>query len=140
MPTNIVVDSSVIVKWLNQENETNLKQADKVLSDAQNGEIVLFAPELSRYEIGNALLKKNLDLPQAQDTLGTAYRLSVNFVQETKKLAFATYRMAQSAQITYYDASFVALAKQTKATLVTDNPKHQAKVKNVKVIALEDYK
>lgn len=41
--------------------------------------------------------------------------------------------------ITYYDASFIALAKLENAQLVTDNPKHQGKTTEVKVIALQDY-
>ena len=136
----LVVDSSVIVKWLNTKNEINIEQADKILKDGQVGKITLIAPGLSRYEIGNALLNKNLILPQAFDALGTSYNLPVTFVPETKELAFDTYRMSQESKITYYDASFIALAKQTSATLVTDNPKHQAKVKGVNVVALKDYK
>jgi predicted nucleic acid-binding protein len=41
--------------------------------------------------------------------------------------------------MTYYDASFVALARIENAVLVTDNPKHQAKQLAVKVISLKDY-
>ena len=57
----VVADSSVTVKWINQFNEEYLKQADKLLTNAQAGSINLIAPELSKYEIGNALLKKKLD-------------------------------------------------------------------------------
>src|SRR4030042_2476090 len=136
----VVVDSSVIVKFLNQENETNIKKAEQVLSDAQEGAVVLFAPDLLKYEIGNALLKKNLELSLARDTIGTAYRLPIKFVAENEELALETYKMAQTYNITYYDASFTALAKLLNATLITDNPKHQTKVKGVKVIALKNYK
>ncbi len=60
---SVVIDSSVTVKWINEIDEKLLDQADKVLADAQAGSIRLLAPELSKYEVGNALLKKNLDLP-----------------------------------------------------------------------------
>lgn len=136
----MVVDSSVIVKWLNTKNEANVEKADKVLKDAESGKIGLIAPELSKYEIGNALLNKNLKLSQALDALATSYSLPVTFVPETQDLALETYRMAQKEEITYYDASFTALAKQVGATLITDNPKHQAKVEGVKVLPLENYK
>ena len=88
--SNLIVDTSVIIKWLNSENEDLLAQANNILLDAQTGKVILFAPQLSRYEIGNALLKKKLDLALAQDALGTAYRLPVNFVPETPQLAFET--------------------------------------------------
>ena len=142
----IVVDSSVIVKWLNREDEMYLEKADKVLSDAQNKKVRLIAPSLARYEVGNALLKKDLNLPAAFDSLGTAYNLPVSFVSETEDLAFESYEMAKAAKdsgnikVTYYDTAFIALAKQEEATLVTDNPKHQEKIKGVKVIPLKDYK
>ena len=42
--------------------------------------------------------------------------------------------------MTYYDASFIALAKQEDAILVTDNPKHQTKISGVKVVPLGEYK
>lgn len=135
----IVVDSSVIVKWLNSQNEDHLEQAKNMLQDAQDGITIFFAPELSRYEIGNALLKKKLILSQALDSLATAYSLSIQFVSETPQLAFETYKIASEAKITYYDAAFLALAKHEEAILVTDNPKHQGKSPLIKVVALKDY-
>ena len=47
----LIVDSSVIVKWLNQTKEQNLEQADKILSEAREGKIQLIAPELAKYEV-----------------------------------------------------------------------------------------
>lgn len=136
---SIVVDSSVTVKWINQVNEERLDQADKLLLDAQAGLVNLFAPELSKYEIGNALLKRKLDLPEAYESLATIYQLPINFISETEDLAAQTFRIAQKESITYYDASFIALAKQENAVLVTDNPKHQGKTKEIEVKPLQDY-
>lgn len=135
----VVVDSSVTVKWINQIDEALLDQADELLLDAQAGSVNLLAPELSKYEIGNALLNKKLDLPQAYESLGTIYQLPITFIPETEDLANQTYRIAQHGRITYYDAAFVALAKREKAILVTDNPKHQGKQLDVKVIPLKNY-
>src|SRR3990167_9747667 len=131
----IVADSSVIVKWLNERNEDRVSQAAETLEAARSNKVIIYAPELSRYEIGNDLLKKKLIISQAQDTLTTSYELPVIFVSETAKLAHATYEIALKNNITYYDASFIALAKNLNATLVTDNPKHQTKVKGIKVVS-----
>lgn len=135
----IVVDSSVTVKWINQIDEKLLLQADKLLANAQAGSISLLAPELSKYEVGNALIKKGLKLPLAYESLGTVYQLPITFIPESEELAKQTYRIAQKAEVTYYDASFIALAKQEDAILVTDNPKHQAKTTEITVTALQDY-
>lgn len=142
----VVVDSSVMVKWINRENEQNLDKSDKILLDVESRKTTVFAPELAKYEVGNTLLKKGLETYQAFHSLGTVYGLPIQFVSETETLALETYEMAKeirssgNTKFTYYDASFAAVAKQEDATLVTDNPKHQAKIKGVRVIALKDYK
>lgn len=142
----IVTDSSVMVKWVSKDDEPNLKQADKLLKDVEAGKVSLVAPELAKYEIGNALLKKGLTPVQAFQSLGTIYSLPVMFVPESEELAIETYQMAQKARsgsdlrFTYYDAAFTALAKSQNAVLVTDNPKHHKKIAGVNVLPLEDYK
>jgi predicted nucleic acid-binding protein len=136
---SIVVDSSVTVKWINQEEEKLLEQADKLLMDVRSGSVSLLAPELSKYEIGNALLRKNLELEQAYVSLGTIYQLPITFVPESEELSRKTYKIASEYGVTYYDASFIALAEQQGAVLVTDNFKHQGKTQTFNVIALKDY-
>lgn len=136
----VVADSSVTVKWINQINEQLLEQADKLLEDARVGKVSLLAPELSKYEIGNAILKKKLDLPKAHESLSVAYQLPITFIPESEDLSKETYKIAKDFGITYYDASFMALAKEQKADLVTDNPKHQnKKISGLSVISLKNY-
>jgi len=135
----LVVDTSVIVKWLNQDNEDYIEQADKILKDAQLDKIIIIAPELARYEVGNVLLLgKNLPIEQASIVLAQFYKLPITFVEDTAELAEKTYEFAAQAEITYYDASFMALAYQYDATLVTDNMKHQG-LNSIKVRAIKGY-
>lgn len=142
----LITDSSVIVKWLNEEGEEDLFQADQILKDVQESQVKIKAPELAKYEVGNALLKKGLVPTLAYQSLGTIYSLPIEFVSETEDLAIETYKMAYEARakgdknFTYYDAAFTALAKQENAVLVTANPKHQKKITGVKVLSLKDYK
>ncbi len=140
MTTILVVDSSIIVKWLSQDNEKYLDQADKILRDAQAGNLLLIAPELAKYEIGNTLLlSKKLSADQAEFALTQMFKLPIKFIVESEELAKDTYKLASSLGITYYDASFLSLAQQYNITLVTDNIKHQGKAKDIKVVALKDY-
>ena len=83
--------------------------------------------------------RQKLDLPRAYESLGTVYQLPITFVPESEELVKDTYKIAQEAKITYYDASFIALAHQENATLVTDNPKHQEKAPEIKVVPLSEY-
>ncbi len=136
----LVIDTSVFVKWLNQDKEQNLENADKILQEVKTGETEIIVPELVKYELGNVLLKgKQLTPDQAYISLGTAYSLPVTFVTESKQQAKETYKLAYKLGVSYYDASFMSLAKQYDATLVTDNIKHQGKDLSIKVIALKDY-
>lgn len=136
----IVIDSSVIIKWLSKDKENYLDEADIILKDAQKDKILLIAPELAKYEVGNVLLfSKNLDFKQAKLVLSKFYNLPISFVAESEELAKETFSFALNLGITYYDASFMSLAKQYNAILVTDNIKHQGKDSNTKVVALKDY-
>ena len=141
MAGKIVVYTSVIVKWLSAQDEKYLEQADKLLEDTQAGKIDLFSPELCKYEIGNALLKgKQLEIPQAFASLGTTYALPIQFIPESKDLAERSYEIGKEFDLTYYDASFLSLAESLKATLVSDNVKHQGKAVSIKIVPLSKYK
>ena len=136
----LVIDSSVIVKGLNQQDEEHLVQADKIMKDLEENRIIIFAPELAKYEIGNALLmRKMLTAKDEVISLNTFFTLPIQFINLSEELACETYKIAQETNITYYDACFIALAKQENAVLVTDNPKHQGKNKKIYVISLSDY-
>ena len=140
MSVKVVVDSSVIIKWLNKANESNIDEADRLMESAIKGETELLAPELSKYEIGNVLLKsKKLTYDQALISLGTAYALPITFINESYELAKQTYFYADTLDITYYDASFLAIAKEYNAILITENTKHQGKTNDVLVKSIQEY-
>ncbi len=135
-----VVDSSVIVKWLNTTDEKYVEEANTLLIDALDNNIILMAPELAKYEVGNVLLKgKKLTIRDVQVTLKTIHALPITFIAESEELAKDTFAYAYTHNITYYDAAFVALAKQYNAGLITENIKHQGKTTEINVISLKDY-
>lgn len=137
----LVIDSSVIIKWLNQEDEAFVEEAEAILGDLRSEKVTLLAPELTKYEIGNALLVgKKLTLNQIKEALEFLYDLPIQFVADSQELSISTYKIGHKSHLTYYDASFVALAKKENATLVTDNPKHQAKTTEISSIALKYYR
>jgi predicted nucleic acid-binding protein len=139
-PTTVVTDTSVIIKWLNQDNEGCLKQADAILRDVQSGKVTLLAPELAKYEVGNVLLfSKKLSQSQATLVLTYFYKLPISFIEDSEVLSRQTVAYVIDEGVTYYDASFMALAKQYGADLITDNIKHQGRATDIKVIPLKDY-
>lgn len=140
MSSILVLDSSVIVKWLNSVDEKDIEKADEILAETLNGKLELIVPELAKYEIGNVLLlKKKLSVEEAEFSIQALYNYPIQFISESEELAHETYKLAANLGITYYDASFLALAKQYDALLVTENVKHQGKTGEVKVKSLQDY-
>lgn len=138
--STLVIDSSIIVKWLSRDNEQYLDIVDKMLKEAQSESVILIAPELAKYEVGNVLLSgKNLAPNQAKIALTQFYNLPIQFIAESKESAQETFAQAYDLGITYYDAAFISLAKQYNATLVTENIKHQGKSKEIDVKFLKDY-
>ncbi|TSC86010.1 MAG: PilT protein domain-containing protein [Microgenomates group bacterium Gr01-1014_7] len=135
-----MVDSSIIVKWINTVDEENLMLADNVLKDALEGKIQLLTPELAKYEIGNVLLhSKKLSPGETQIPFHTLFVSPIQFISQSEELAGETYQIAFNLGLTYYDASFLSLARQYNAVLITENIKHQGKSKEVRVISLKDY-
>ena len=138
---SVVVDTSVIIKWLNQDNEQHLDKADQILLDVEKGKTSLLAPELAKYEIGNVLLKgKRLLADQVEICLRTFYALPITYISETEVSAQETFSLADKLNITYYDAAFLTIANYNNALLVTDNLKHQGRSSKIKVAALKNYK
>ncbi len=136
----LVIDSSVIIKWLNDTDERNTAEADRILADAIKQKVDLIAPELAKYEIGNVLLlKKKLPPEEIDIILHALYSYPIQFIPESEKLANDTFSIGSELGITYYDAAFISLAKQFEATLITENIKHQGKATDIKVVSLSDY-
>lgn len=135
-----VVDTSVMIKWLNEHDERHLQQADNILTDAEQNLIKLYTPTLAHYEIGNALLKgKQLSVSDAKSCFAVLAKLPILFIHETIDLAEQTYEIGERYGMSYYDATFVALAQSLEASLITDNVRHQGKVSEVSVIPLKTY-
>lgn len=132
----IVLDTSVIVKWFSNEEDKEL--ANRLLLKLQNSSISVYCPELVKYEFGNSLINKKFNLGEMREALLKFYQLPIIFVSDDEEMAISAEEIAVENKITFYDASFVALAKKFKVTLVTANPKHQ-KVKSVKVVELSKY-
>lgn len=135
----LVLDSSVMIKWVNGQNEDHLEKADQIRRDARLEKVEILAPELAKYEIGNALLNKRMSLPETKLSQATIYSLPITFIPMSQENADETIEIATKNNITFYDATFISLAKEKDAILITANPKHQRPTNGIKVINLCDY-
>lgn len=136
----IVLDSSVIVKFLFAMGEDNLSQADALLADVENEEVLLAAPVLAKYEVGNVVRFRKITEVEKLAIWDNFEQLPIKYIDLDFSEGRRAQNIAEILNITFYDAVFVELAERLKAVLVTANPKHQKKFEGVKVITLKDYR
>lgn len=121
---NLVIDSSIAVKWFTAENDSD--KALQILKDYQSEQLSFLAPDLIYAEFGNIVWKKrifqNLD---SQDA---------NFaIKEFKKISFTltpisllfddAYQIAVKYKRTFYDSLYLALARRENCGFVTADEK-----------------
>ena len=121
-PTAVVPDASIILKWvLDAEDEPGHAAASQLLERWQRGELRLVVPPLWLYEVGNVLcLKRPAD---AAEALGILCDLGLSEVPLSRELMQRTVALAQGHDLTFYDASYLAVAEESKAVLVTADSK-----------------
>ncbi len=141
MADKIVVDASVAIKWLNAQNEDWLEKSDQLLNNAKDNKIELYAPEIIKSEIANALIYKKMNIAEAKTALETFYFIPINIILQTLQQAKETLKVAINNDIAFYDAQYLHLTRELKATLVTCD-KHQQipdfKVKHLTKYSLHD--
>ena len=120
MIDQLVVDSSVAVKWV--AHEPYSVEARRILSDYQAGLITLLAPDLIHAEVGNIIWKKRMFQgitdADAQQMLDAYRALPITLIPITTLLDSA-YRLAVIHRRTVYDMLYVALSTQKGCQFVT---------------------
>jgi len=118
----VVLDASVILKWvLDAETEPGHAAANRLLERWKEGELNLLVPSLWVYEVGNILcLKRPAD---ASATLAALWDLGLSEVPFNRRLVQRTITLAQSHGLTFYDASYLAVAEEKEVVLVTADGK-----------------
>ena len=137
--TKAVVDASVAVKWFSPE--IHALEAERFLEAAHKGLLTLYAPSLLLYELGNALGKgKRFSGENIVIALGVLFNSPIEFVPPTTVLMQAAVRMMTTYHLTFYDATYGALAYSLGVPLITADPKDQGKIKEIRVVNLADVK
>jgi len=131
--TPFVVDSSVVFKWYRQPgDEDYVPQAVSVFERHLQGDIEIHVPDLLFYELGNILwLKETLVSKDALTILRETFALALQVHVIDLPLSEGAFRFAREHDITFYDASFVALSYLLDASFITADKKLFAKIKTL---------
>jgi len=139
---NVVVDSSVIVKWAIPEDFS--ENAVKLLKDMSLSAVSLYAPTLALSEVTNALwkyvVKGFLTRDQAEKAISLLSSIDVLYVKEDWKLIKDALFIILNENIPAYDALYIALAKKLNAELVTADEKlYQYAKKIINAVFVSSY-
>ena len=130
-----VVDASVILKWvLGEEREAEWNKALGLLNGWVEGRVDLLAPDIWVYEVGNFLGRQ---LPgQALEKMELLLNLRIPSIALTENMLRLCFHWMAENGVTFYDASYLAVAEQTKSILVTADEKFAEKMGHPQSIRL----
>jgi predicted nucleic acid-binding protein len=119
----VIVDASIALKWvLPPETEPLAAEAWALQTAWQQGRITLEAPTLWLYECGNTLSRK---MPSDASTILRMWLTSgIKLATPTPALLDSTHALVQRYRVTFYDASYHALALQRGGTFVTADTRY----------------
>ena len=131
--TPFVVDSSVVFKWYRQPgDEDYVAQAVSILERHLHGDFEIHVPDLLFYELGNILrFKEGLVSKDGLTILRETFALALQIHSIGYFLAEEALRFSQKHDITFYDASFVALSYLLQASFITADRKLFEKIKTL---------
>lgn len=140
MKKTIIIDASVVAKWL-LPDENNLI-ADIIKKAFANREIAVAIPSLIFYEINNllksAVLSKRISAKDSVDFYESF--LNLNFtILWSKELLKNTLQKALDLNISSYDASYVALAEYLNIPFYTADEKLVEKIGSRLVLPIKVY-
>ncbi len=117
----LVVDASVVVKWVIPEEYT--EQAVLLRDDHLDGRVEAHAPDLLLLEAASALrkyvLRGILDARRALRALQLLAEAGVSLRPVDGELALEALRLSLQLGVTPYDAAYIALARRLRAPLYT---------------------
>ena len=135
-----VVDTSVIVKWYNQTNESRTQQAYQILLDLKAERVTIIVPDIAALELLNVLIKsKSLSINKVKNTIKHLFSLPIVIKEISQTILDQTTEIMGTYQIAAYDALFVATAKYENCKLISDDTKAHGKITDGTVIMLDDY-
>ncbi len=136
-----VPDASVVLKWvMPEEREAHLPQALAIAEAALGGRILLRLPSLWYYEIGN-IVSRHLPT-QADELLQKLHIMLLPWTQgPTSEWQALALELVRRYGVTFYDASYHALAISLSGVMVTADGRYLERASAAgHILALADWR
>lgn len=116
----VLVDTSVLIKWVHQEGESEVAASRALLSAHRAGDERVLVLDLAAYEVGNVLLRP-LGLPAAvvAAQVELLRRLCGPWVHPRPSWLTEAAHLGEQHRLTFYDASWAAAARALGCPLVS---------------------
>jgi predicted nucleic acid-binding protein len=137
----IVLDTSVILKWYLEEEDS-----DKALyyrTEYLNQQISITVPDLILYEISNALkYNKDFIVNDVKLVIESIYLSKIKIVSPTIELINQAIEFSSSFDVSIYDSTYLALSSLLNFQFITADEKFYKKIisknKNLKIKLLKN--
>ncbi len=135
---NIVVDASVILKWvIGEGSEPDQDRAMAILDEWAEGNVDIHVPALWQYEVANFLGRESPH--EAEEKMGMLRDLGLKEVVLTDGMLKRCFQWMKTFTGTFYDASYLAVAYESGAVLITADVSFAKKMGAAEMImALKD--
>lgn len=136
----LIIDASVILKWILLEQEDHKEKALLLRKDFLENKVSLGIPTMALYEIMNILAIKMPNiavsfLSQLMALQMTEFRLTLDVT------ATAIGIMKKFKKISFYDSAYHAIAINNNGIFITSDKQYYQKTKSMKYIELlKNYK
>ena len=117
---DVVSDASVVLKWFHAAGEEEVESARALLEHYSRHAIGLQILDLTPYEVGNALLRGRARV--AADRVAIVLEALADIcprIAPTSSHLRDAANLAELHELTLYDAAYAAVAKASRAELVT---------------------
>ena len=131
----MILDASVILKWFIKEEDSD--KAKELKESHIIGKFNIIVPDIIIYEVGNALrYEPEFSLREVNRSLEELYELNLDIIAPLPDILTLIAEIAYRYNITFYDASYIALAQELELQFVTADQKLYNKVENLSFIKL----
>ncbi len=114
-----VVDASIVAKWFNR-GEDHEKESDNLRRRWVEDEVRLEAPSHLPFEVANSIWKnRNINVGKARSLAKVLADVAPRLHDLTASTAEEAMSIARRRGITFYDASYLTLAKLLSVPLIT---------------------
>lgn len=137
LPTEVVVDSSVIVALVTLEEYSDWASSRLLESDD------FHALDLNYYEVANAIKHKESDTFSSKDAVEAFIKaeqlMNLYVVHSFSEVISDAIALSLELKITVYDAAFLSLAEKLDTKFLTLDPKIAKKIEVTKYYARVEY-